>query len=451
MLSPQRRTEIFETMPVRKAVLHQVAPSILSQMVALLYNLADTYFVGLLNAPIQTAAVTVSTPPFLMLTAVSNLFGVGGASAISRALGVKEQGKAKQIAAVSFWLGLCAAVLFCLLFAVLAAPILTLCGAKSDTLTVALAYTRWTIIAGGVGTVLNILLANLVRAEGNASMASVGVSMGGILNIILDPFFVLPRFLNMGAAGAGLATALSNLCAALVLLGYLLWSKSTVLHIAARDLRYTAEHLKNILSVGFPSCLQFALTVVAVAAQGRFVAKYATEAIAALGIVKKIDMLPLYVCIGISTGLLPMLAYNYAAGNQKRRQQAFRFGCTIAVGFALLCVAVFEIFAPQLTGIFIDDAVTVGYASQFLRRMVLAMPLMSLSYPMIIQFQAMGKVKESLICSILRKGVLDIPLLFLMDAILPLYGCMWVQPIVDTVALSAALVLYKRMKIGEKV
>ena len=180
-------------------------------------------------------------------------------------------------------------------------------------------------------------------------------------------------------------------------------------------------------------------------------AKYATEAIAALGIVKKIDMLPLYVCIGISTGLLPMLAYNYAAGNQKRRQQAFRFGCTIAVGFALLCVAVFEIFAPQLTGIFIDDAVTVGYASQFLRRMVLAMPLMSLSYPMIIQFQAMGKARESLICSILRKGVLDIPLLFLMDAILPLYGCMWVQPIVDTVALSAALVLYKRMKIGEKV
>ena len=451
MLSPQRRTEIFETMPVRKAVLHQVAPSILSQMVALLYNLADTYFVGLLNAPIQTAAVTVSTPPFLMLTAVSNLFGVGGASAISRALGVKEQEKAKQIAAVSFWLGLCAAVLFCLLFAVLAAPILTLCGAKSDTLAVALAYTRWTIIAGGVGTVLNILLANLVRAEGNASMASFGVSIGGILNIILDPFFVLPRFLGMGAAGAGLATALSNLCAALVLLGYLLWSKSTVLHIAIRDLRYTAEHLKSILSVGFPSCLQFALTVVAVAAQGRFVAKYATEAIAALGIVKKIDMLPLYVCIGISTGLLPMLAYNYAAGNQKRRQQAFRFGCTIAVGFALLCVAVFEIFAPQLTGIFIDDAVTVGYAAQFLRRMVLAMPLMSLSYPMIIQFQAMGKAKESLICSILRKGVLDIPLLFLMDAILPLYGCMWVQPIVDTVALSAALVLYKRMKIGEKV
>ena len=450
MLSPERRTEIFETMPVKKAVLHQVAPSILSQMIALLYNLADTYFVGLLNSPIQTAAVTVSTPPFLMLTAVSNLFGVGGASAISRMLGVKESEKAKQIAAVSFWLGLGAAVMFCGIFALLEAPILNLCGAKNDTLAVALGYTRWTIVAGGVGTVMNVLLANLVRAEGNASMASFGVSFGGILNMILDPFFVLPQFLDMGAAGAGLATAISNLCAALALLSYLVWSKSTVLHLAVWDLRYTGNHLKNILSVGFPSCLQMALTVVAAAAQGRFVAKYTTEAIAALGIVKKIDMLPLYTCLGISTGLLPLLAYNYAAGNQKRRQEAFRFGCTVAVGFALACVVAFEIFAPQLTGIFIDDAVTLEYAARFLRRLVLGMPLMSLSYLMIIQFQAMGKAKESLVCSILRKGVLDIPLLFVMDAILPLYGCMWVQPIVDTVALCAALILYKKMKVDKK-
>lgn len=451
MLSAEKRAEIFETMPVRKAVLHQVAPSVLSQMVALLYNLADTYFVGLLNSPVQTAAVTVSTPPFLMLTAVSNLFGVGGASAISRALGRKEPEKAKQIAAISFWLGLCAAVAFSVLFLLLAAPILTLCGARSDTIAVALSYTRWTIVAGGVGTVLNILLANLVRSEGNASMASFGVSFGGVLNIILDPFFVLPQFLNMGAAGAGLATAISNLAAAVFLLGYLLWSKSTVLHLAVRELQATGTHLRTILSVGFPSALQYALTVVAVAAQSRFVSKYATEAIAALGIVKKIDMLPLYTAIGIATGLLPLLAYNYASGNQQRRQDAFRFGCTIAVGFSLLCVAAFESFAPQLTGIFIDDPVTVRYASQFLRRMVLAMPLMSLSYPMIIQFQAMGKARESLICSILRKGVLDIPLLFLMDAIFPLYGCMWVQPIVDTIALSAALILYKRLKDSEKV
>lgn len=446
MLSPQRRTEIFETMPVKRAVLHQVAPSVLSQMVALIYNLADTYFVGLLNSPIQTAAITVSTPPFLMLTAVSNLFGVGGASAVSRALGKKEPEQAKQITAVSFWLGLLAAMVFCGLFGLLAAPILGLCGAKENTIPVALAYTRWTIVAGGVGTVLNILLANLVRAEGNASMASFGVSMGGILNILLDPLFVLPDFLHMGAAGAGLATAISNLCAALFLLGYLLWSKSTVLRIAIGDLKHIGVHLKAILSVGFPSALQYALTVVAVAAQSRFVSRYATEAIAALGIVKKIDMLPLYMSIGIATGLLPLLAYNYAAGNRKRRQEAFRFGCTIAVSFASLCVAAFEMFAPQLAGIFIDDALTVQYAAEFLRRMVLAMPLMSLAYPMIIQFQAMGKVRESLVCSLLRKGVLDIPLLFLMDAIVPLYGCMWVQPIVDAIAMTVALILYRRLQ-----
>jgi len=446
MRTPEQRTVIFETMPLKQAVLKQITPSILSQLVALMYNLADTYFVGLLNAPIQTAAVTVSTPPFLMLTAVSNLFGVGGASAISRSLGAKHPEKARQISAIAFWLGLGAAVLFCLLFALLATPILMLCGAKPDTLPTALAYTRWTIAAGGVGTVLSILLANLVRAEGSASTASWGVSLGGILNIILDPFFVLPQFLNMGAAGAGLATAISNLFSTIFLLTYLLHSKSTVLSLSPKGLAYTGEHLKTILTVGFPSALQYALTVVAVAAQGRFVAKYATEAIAALGIVKKIDSLPLYTSTGVATGLLPLLAYNYAAGNQERRRGAFRFGCTIAVGFSLLCVAVFEVLAEPIVGLFMEDALTVRYAASFLRRMVLAMPLMSACYPLIIQFQAMGKARESLICSVLRKGVLDIPLLFLMDSLFPLYGCMWVQPIVDTVSLTAALLLYRRLQ-----
>ena len=446
MLTPQQRTEIFETMPIKRAVWRQIAPAIASQMIALVYNLADTYFVGLLNQPPQTAAVTVAYPAFLMLIAISNLFGVGGASAISRTLGKKQPEKARQIAAVSFWLGLGAALLFSAVFALWAVPILTLCGAKPDTLPIALAYARWTVIWGGAGTVLNVLLANLLRAEGNAGAASFGVSMGGILNIVLDPFFILPRFLGLGAAGAGLATAISNAAAALSLLTRLLRGRGSVLGIRLRDLGSIREHLRSILSVGFPSALQYGLTVVAVAAQSRFVARYATEAVAALGIVKKLDQLPLYFSIGVATGLLPLLAYNYASGDQARRRDAFRFGGAVSLGFSLFCVALYESCAPLLAGLFIDDALTVQYAASFLRRMVLAMPLMSLAYPMIIQFQAMGKVRESLICSILRKGVLDIPLLFLMDALLPLYGCMWVQPMVDAISLSAALLFYRRLR-----
>ena len=447
MLTPQRRTEIFETMPVRQAVLRQIMPAIASQLIALIYNWADTYFVGMLNQPHQTAAITVVYGPFLMLTAISNLFGVGGASAIARALGCRETDKARQIASVSFWLGLASALVFSVIFYLAETPVLILCGGKDEILTVAVAYARWTLVFGGPATIMSVLLANLVRAEGSAAVASWGVSLGGILNIILDPFFILPQFLDMGAAGAGLATAISNLGSVLFLLGYLHRRRAdTVLSIHPRELCHTRTHLGSVLSVGFPSALQYALTVVAVAAQSHFVSHYATEAVAALGIIKKLDNLPLYVSLGVSSGLLPLLAYNYAAGNQERRRKAYRFGCAVAIGFSTLCVVLYECFAPALAGFFIDDALTIHYAAGFLRRMVLAMPLMAACYPMIIQFQAMGKVRESLICSLLRKGVLDIPFLFLMDHLLPLYGCMWVQPIVDAISLTVALSLYFRLR-----
>jgi len=201
-------------------------------------------------------------------------------------------------------------------------------------------------------------------------------------------------------------------------------------------------------SIGFPSALQYALTVVATAAQADFVSQYPTEAVAALGIVKKLDQLPLYFSIGVSNGLLPLLAYNHAAGNHHRRAQAFRIGSLMSFGFAVLCLVCYEAFATPLVSLFIADAATVRYGAVFLRCMVTAMPMMALCYPMIIQFQAMGRARESLVCSILRKGVLDIPLLYLMDALFPLYGCMWVQPIVDAISLAAALWFYRAIQRG---
>lgn len=338
-------------------------------------------------------------------------------------------------------------VLFSLIFLLTARPVLFLCGATDATYETAFGYAKWVVVLGGPWTILNTLLANLVRAEGSAAQAALGVALGGILNIMLDPFFVLPGFLGMGAAGAGMATALSNLAATLYFLIYMAWNREdTVVNLNPSKLRYTGTYLKTILSVGFPSAIQYALTVVAIAAQSRFVSGYTTEAVAGLGIVKKLDQLPLYFSIGVANGILPLLAFNYSAGNQERRRGVFRLGCMVSLGFSLLCLIVYEIFAPRLSALFIQDPITIQYSAGFLRRMVTAMPMMSVCYPMIIQFQAMGKVKESMVCSILRKGVLDIPLLFLMNSLLGLNGCMWVQPIVDSVSLIAAALFYQNLR-----
>ncbi|NLT15159.1 MAG: MATE family efflux transporter [Clostridiales bacterium] len=445
------KTYLFEKMPVKKAVLRQILPAVASQMIVLVYNLADTYFVGLLNEPGQTAAVAIASTPFLLLTAVSNLFAVGGASLIARALGQHDKARAKRISSISFWCGLFSALIFSGLFWLLASPILRLCGATDATYDIAFGYAKWVIIIGGAGTILNVLLADIIRSEGNALIAALGVSMGGAANIILDPFFVLPEFLGMGAAGAGAATAISNMLATLFFLAYIYKKrKVNVISIDPRHLKHVREHIVGIVTIGIPSAIQYVLTVVSVAAVTKFVSGYETEAVAGLGIVKKLDRVPLYFSIGVSKGMLPLLAYNFASGDQKRRHNAFLFGCGISLGFALLCLICYEIFAPFLTGLFIKDASTITYGANFLRIAVVAMPLMSVCYPMIIQFQAMGRVRESLVCSVLRKGVADIPLLFLMNALIPLYGLMAVQPIVDTAALIVAIYFYRRLSEKQK-
>ena len=447
MTASAGRIDIFERLPIKRAVLLQIIPAIASQMITLLYNLADTYFVGMLNDPGETAAVTVGYASFVFLTAISNLFGVGGASALARSLGRGEKDAAGRISSVAFWLGAFSSLLFSLIFLLFQRPLLMICGADADTLELAVSYTTWAVVIGGPATILNVLLANLIRAEGSAAHASIGVSIGGIANIILDPIFILPTGLGLGALGAGAATALSNLISTIYFIALIfIKRKRTIISLSIKKLRYTGVYLKSILSVGFPSALQYALTVVAVSAQLNFMSGYATEAVAAVGIVKKLDQLPLFFSIGVANGLLPMIAYNHAAGNYERRQRAFRFGCGISLAFSLLCLVFYEIFPGALTGLFIQDQATIEYASVFLRIMVTAMPMMSLCYPLIIQFQAMGRVRESLICSVIRKGVLDIPLLFILNALIPLYGCVLVQPIVDTISLIVAGFFYKRLK-----
>ena len=439
------RTELFETMPIHKAVILQAIPAVISQLIILCYNLADSYFVGLLNDPAQTASVGVAMGAFMMLTAISNLFGVGGASVLSQSLGRKDIDSVRRVSSIAFWCGVFAPVIYMLILAPMLMPFLRLVGGTDETLILARNYVMWTTYIGGIPATLNIMLANLVRAEGKSGIAMTGVSMGAVINIILDPFFVLPRFLGMGAAGAGCATAISNLIGTMFFIAYVLRSKDTVLSFAPGHLRYFKKYISRILRIGFPSALQFLLTIAAVSATTKFVSLYSTEAVAAFGIEKRLDQLPLFFSIGIANGLLPLLAYNYASGNHERRKAAFRFGSGIAVFFALCSLILYECAAPQLCRIFIDHAETVRLAARFLRIQIIAQPLVAVNYPMIIQFQAMGQVKEAMITSILRKGVLDIPLLFLMNWLIPLYGCLWVQVIVDSVSLIVCLILYRRM------
>lgn len=447
MDAPERRY-IFEEMPPRSAAMRQMLPAIASQMIILIYNLTDTFYVGLLNEPAQSAALSVVFPLFTVLNAVANLFGVGGSIVLAQALGRREPDEAKRCSAMTFWNALAASLLLAALFAATASQMLSLCGARVENAQIAYDYARWVVVIGGPFTVMSNVLANLIRGEGNAVAASVGVSLGGVLNIVLDPFFIFPQHLNLGAQGAGIATAVSNMASCVFFLGYaLLRKKSGVLSFDPAALREMRGRMGRILSLGSPSAAQHALAVISVAALTKFTSRYTIEAVAALGIVKKLDQLPLFFSLGSGSGLLPLLSYNHAAGNRERCEKIFRFGCVVSVGFCLTCTIVYELFAPTLVSIFIKDSLTISYGAAFLRRMVVAMPMMAFCNAVVTKLQAAGQGSRATIISVLRKGSLDLPFLFLYDRLLPLYGCMWVQPTVDAIGLAVALIfLYNSKK-----
>ena len=209
-MKDEKKTDLFERMPVPKAVMTLAVPTILSSLVMVFYNLADTYFVGMLNNAVQNAAVTLAAPVLLAFNAVNNLFGVGTSSMMSRALGRKDYDTVARSSAFGFYCSIFSGLLFSLLCTVFSGPLMVLLGADAETMEATAGYLFWTVNLGAAPAILNVVMAYLVRSEGAALHASAGTMSGCILNIILDPIFIMPWGLNMGAAGAGCATFLSN-------------------------------------------------------------------------------------------------------------------------------------------------------------------------------------------------------------------------------------------------
>ena len=203
----EEKIELFERTPIHKAALTLVIPTVISQLVVLVYNLADTWFIGQTGDPHQVAAVTVTYPIFMLLSAFANLFGIGGSSLISRMLGGGEQEKTGVVATFSLWAAGGVTLIYASLCFLFDGVFLRALGTDAETLVYAKEYLFWTVVIGGIPTVLNLVLANLIRAQGEARTASIGMSLGGIINVFLDPVFIF--LFGMGVAGAAAATCLS--------------------------------------------------------------------------------------------------------------------------------------------------------------------------------------------------------------------------------------------------
>ncbi len=446
------KTELFEQTPIPRAVMKLAVPTVISSLVMVLYNLADTYFVGMLNDPIENAAVTLAAPVLLAFNAVNNLFGVGASSMMSRALGKKDFETVYRSSAMGFFCALFSAALFSLCCAAFKTPLLSLLGADSGTAASTAAYMKWTVSLGAVPSILNVVLAYLVRSEGSSLHASIGTMSGCLLNIILDPIFILPSGLGMGAAGAGCATFISN-CVACGYFFVLLFvtRKKTYVCISPKKLKFDKKIIKGICAVGIPASIQNLLNVTGMTVLNNFTSGFGSDAVAAMGIAQKVNMVPMQIALGFSQGIMPLVGYNYASGDTGRMKRSILFAGRIIVSFMAAVALIYYIAAGGISELFIKNPNVVAYSAEFLRGLCLSMPFLCMDFLGVGVFQSCGLGGRALLFAILRKIVLEIPALFALNALFPLYGLAYAQPLAEFVlAIAAVIVLYRLIKGLEK-
>ena len=445
-MEDQQKTLLFEEMPIPRAVAKLAVPTILSSLVTVLYNLADTYFVGMLNNSVQNAAVTLAAPLILAFNAVNNLFGVGSSSMMSRALGSRDYETVHRSSAFGFYCSIFCGLLFSLLYVIFQPFVLTILGADATTAEATAGYLRWTVACGAAPTILNVVMAYLVRAEGAALHASIGTMSGCILNIILDPIFILPWGLNMGAEGAGLATFLSN-CVACGYFFVLLYVKRENTHVCIKPSMFCLKRkiVLGVCGVGIPASIQNLLNVTGMTVLNNFTSSYGSDAVAAMGITQKINMVPMQIAMGLSQGIMPLISYNYASGNTPRMKKTLTFAAKISLTALVIVAAGYYVGAGALVRMFMQDSTIVAYGTRFLRGFCLGLPFLCMDFLAVGVFQAVGLGKNAFIFAILRKVVLEIPALIILNALFPLYGLVYAQFAAEIVLATAAVVVLIRM------
>lgn len=430
----ENKTHLFSKEKISKAIWALAIPTIISQLITVFYNMADTFFLGQLGDPKQVAAANISMPLLMFLTGVGNLFGIGGASLISRSLGEGNRLKAEKTASFAIISTLVISIIYSLLLYFLRPRLIPLFGANHETYGFVSDYLFWTVCIGGLATALSGGLSHLVRSEGYAKEASIGLGLGGVLNIILDPLMILG--LGWEITGAAVATMISNTMA----LGYFLLviykgREKLATGVYSHALRDMKGVPREVLIVGLPSFVMIIMASISNTAINKLMAGYTNNAVAGMGIAKKINMVAFCLSQGLTQGALPLIGYNYSSGNRQRMMGVIKalvkYSLILSVGsFLLLFFA-----ARPVIRLFIDHAETIEFGKTFLKIVSFSSLTITFNYLIITIFQATGAKRQPVLLSFLRKGTLDVPLMILLNGLIGIRGVAMGTPIADAFSL----------------
>lgn len=433
-----KAAEVFENAPVPKAVLVNVIPSIISMLMVLVYNLADTFFIGQTKNAYMVAAVSLATPAFLLFMAVGMLFGIGGTSLISRLLGEGKKEKAMHACSFCFWTSAAAGAFGMLLINLAAEPVARIVGATPDTFDYVVEYLK--IVSYGIPfLVIGNAFSSIIRAEGKAGTAMTGMIIGNLANIILDPVMILG--LHMNVRGAAAATTIGNMLSALFYIFHFLGGRS-MLTINPKLYKAGEGIAAGVLAIGVPASLNSMLMSISNVVINNLMTNHGDMAVAGLGVAMKVNMIAVMLLIGLGTGVQPLLGYNFGAGNRERFKSILKFSLIFAVSLSVVMTVICYVFAGPMVSAFLEEPSAYDFGMQFARIYIISGPILGVLFVMINTIQAMGAAVPSLILSISRQGLLFMPVLFTFNAVFGTARSLaMAQPVTDYLAAALSVVL----------
>jgi len=421
-------------------------PAIVSQIIAAVYNIADTMFVGMLGNTAAIGGVTVAFPLYLMINAVGIMFGIGLSSYSARLLGQNKKEKAKEVLATVVFTALAAAITIMIITLIFLKPILKALGATNTIMPYALDFIT-PLIFGSICPVLFPVIANSIRAEGNTKYSAFAVGISGILNIILDPILIFN--FDMGVRGAGIATLLSQIVSLSFLLYYYL-SKRSLLELSFKNFKPSKNIYKEVLKIGVANLLIQVSMSLSMAFLNIAAKPYGDGAIAAIGISVRVSALVLFIIWGYNQGFQPIASYNYGAQKYDRLQKAINISIYRTTVFAVAATIFLWIFSKNAINLFSKDEEVIKLGVKALRAVITTYPLLGFLFVHNSLFQAIGKGKEALLLGASRQGLLFIPTILILPKLFGLNGILYTQAVADTITIIIAIFLSKRIRLELK-
>ena len=430
-----RRIRILREEAPAKAVVRMGVPLIAGMFLMVLYNLVDTYFIGLLRDDYQLAAVNLAYPVMMVSVAVSNMIGAGASSLIARSLGAGEREKACHTLTAGFVLTVLNSLIVTGAGLCFLPRIVRGLGAQENTFAYTQHYVR-VILWGSLFTMGNYTFGQLLRSEGSVRLSIAGMMAGTLANIVLDPLLIFT--FGMQIRGAAIATVLGNAIGMAVSLWFYLRGK-TLLRPSRRYFVPTGEILREIFWVGVPASLETLLTSAAYIVNNNLAVSYGELTVAAMGVAQKILSLGSYIYQGFAAGTQPIMGYNYGAKNYRRMLQVLRAGVLVVSGTELCVMAVYGLFAPALIGLFTDSAEVIATGARVLRTLMLILPFVGAVSMSRMSFQAMGKPQFAFGITLVRQLILYVPLLLLLNRVFGFGGMIWAQPVTELIMMAASV------------